>query len=316
MRPLLLGLLLLIPLSSPAATAELYFELKARIRSFKVDADLMAGARLLMEKKEGTLVLLHPLEHPWKFYWVAPLVGREEVKYASEVTLPAATWPARKRADAEVDARGRARWAQWRNEWSGRRDFTQAFNFYVIGSPRGRFVVELMPRGGVSKVENRVTDRWLPTGLADWVAGRRVEGYAFWANEPAPPEWQPHAYDALQAALHLLAVPVASGQVVHPDVVGKTRTVLETLAPKARGHFSGHRHVHLTMSANTIDGATVYEGKSGVLAATGRQKMTLTLYRKTVINAGRPVSDEVRVEFEGGKDLTLQLSVGWLPTSR
>lgn len=318
MRALATTLLLLCPSLTWAAPTDLSYDLEVRIRSFKVDADLLAGARLEMDATPhagGTrLVLRRPVEHPWKFYWVAPVVGREEVKFASEVSLPAATWDARKKADAAADRRGRELWSKWQKEWKGKRAFDQAFSFYVIGSPRGRFVVEAPAGGGVSKANNRVTDRWLPTGFPDWVAGKKVEGYAFWADDPSPPEWEPHTYDALAAAVKLLSTPVREGEVVHPDVAGAARQVLETLVPKTKGQFGGRADVPLTMTASTEGERRVLEGTSAPVKVAGQSGMSLVLHRRTVLEAdGRPLSDHARVELKKGSELSLKLSVGWGP---
>lgn len=316
MRVLAIGLLLLCPALASAAPVELSYDLEVRIRSFKVDADLMSGARLEMDASPhagGTrLVLRRPVEDPWKFYWVSPVVGREEVKFASELSLPAATWDARKKAEAAADRRGRALWAKWQRAWKGKRAFDQAFSFFVIGSPRGRFIVEAPAGGGVSKVVNRVTDRWLPTGFPDWVAGRKVEGYAYWANDPSPPEWEPHTYDAMAAATKLLSVPVSEGSVVHPDVAGAARHVLETLVPKTKGQFGGRADVPLTMTATSEGERRILEGTSAPVKVAGQSGMSLVLHRKTVLEPdGRPVSDRMRVELTKGGELSLKLSVGW-----
>lgn len=313
MRCLATILLLLVPAVTSAAPVELSFELEVHVRKFVIDADLLAGARLQMESTGTELVLQTPIEHPWKLYRVSPLVGPAEVKYASDVSLPIVSWTDREKAEEAADRRGRDLWKRH----GEKNEFDQAFIFYVIGAPEGRFVVEQAPRGGVSKVTNRVTDRWLPTGFVDWVNGKPVEGYAFWANEPQPPDWQPHTYDALAEALRLLSVPVSEGRVVHPDVAGQARAVMETLMPMTKGRTSWHRDVALKMTATRDGENTVFEGRSGLVKVDGESGLRLTLYRRTTLDPqGLSVSDEVRVELKKDKELSLKLSVGYRPLAK
>lgn len=312
MRVLAAFLLFLLPALGDATPVELSFDLEVHVRKFVIDADLLGGARLQMEQKGEKIVLQTPIEHPWKLYRVSPLVGPAEVKYASDVSFDEVSWEERKAAQEAADRRGRTLWKR-HGEKHG---FDQAFIFYVIGSPKGRLVVERRTGGGVSKVTNRVTDRWLPTGFNDWINGKPVEGYAFWEDAPKP-DWEPHTYDALVAALSLLSVPVAEGPVLHPNVAGQARGVMETLMPVTRGRTSWKGDVTLTMAATRAGENTVFEGTSARVNVDGEKDLFLTLHRKTLLDSERvPVSDEVRVELTQGRTMSLKLSVGYKPSAK
>lgn len=319
------------PAPKPPADVILSYKVETRIRTRAVDADLWAGGALVMEASrtngELALALKSVREHPWKFYRFDPLIGRSETKFGTMVTLPERSWKARAEADRETSERARATWQRWRDEWGGDDDLDGSFAFFVVGDIAKRFRVEVAPGGRVASIANNVTDRWVPNGLALWLSGQPVEGYAYWADDPQPPEWRTHTYDALAVALELLAQPALPGddpgsigdlrpgatfEHRHPRLVETTTSVVETLAPAAKGRLDA-----------TGSGVFVYrvaDAGSGRIALTGeasREKKGLLIRatRSLVLEApsGLPVSDRMQVEMVRGRDLLIRVEVAYAP---
>lgn len=312
----LLALVLLAGANAHAAPAEVTFELKAKIRSFSVDADLWAGARLGFDAdpQEGggtKFALTRVAESPWKFYWVSPAVGSAEAKFATEATFAEASWPARQAAEKDAETRGRAKHAEWTKAWGGKRPFDQAFTFFVIGAPAGRFRFESSPTGAVGPVTNRLTNRWLPNGFPDWVAGKGEQGYAFWANDAQPPAWEPHTWHAVEKALRLLACDALQQGVVAaaaswtkecPALTAGARDVVETLAPKTKGRLALDAPKSLQFQSFLRDGRLESTGTSG-----GAKPVVV---RKVVSDGARIRSDQLSLELaDGGAEIRLQ--IGW-----
>lgn len=317
---------------------ELRYELRVRIRSLRIDADLWSGGRLVMAADPNgsdgttTLRLVRVLEHPWKLWWVSPLVGFGELKYAEEIALDSGTWASRMRAESATQSRGRLRWEQWRREWGGNADLDQSFAFYIIGSPRGRWRTLLGPTGEIQTVVNRLTHRWLPNGFTDWLAGNPREGYGFWADDPEPPAWEPHAYHAFAEALRLLSVSAipASGwtpidgarwEVRHRELVSGARQVLETLAPATRGRVPGSGDALFQYVVEEGEGGRfVIRGDTGpslVEGSGGMLKGDLELHAERVLEwapsarplAGSVVADDLRVMIGRGEQVSLEIRV-------
>lgn len=311
-RALLLAILL-FSTRAAAEPIEVFFELELHLRSFTVDADVLAGGRLLMREQGGSLVLERVLEHPFKLYRVSPLVGWEEVKYAADMTLETPSNAARLKAEHEADERGRLFWTRLDTKVP----FDQAFVFFILGAPEGRFIVDRAIAGGVRTVTNRMTDRWLANGLSDWLGGNTVEGYAYWERSDEPPDWQPHAYDAFAQAIRLLQGPVHAGPLLHRDMVGKVRDVVETLLPKAKGRFSGESDVQVPMTLTADGDERVFEGKSPRVSVPKGKGLGITLARRTRLNPdGMPLADELHAEMAKGQELSLKLRVGFEPATR
>lgn len=316
--------------------AELFYGLQVRLRSFKVDADMLAGGKLAMRgqpAKDGsvTLALERPVTHPWKFYWVSPAIGAAEVKCASEVTLSEGTWQARAEAEKEAERNALKQHAAWTSQWGGKKQFDQSFTFFVIGAPKARFNSQLSRGGKLTGISNRMTHRWLPGGFFDWLEKRPQEGYGFWAKEDRPPDWQPHCYHAFAAALKLLEQDALksgspeqtaslglNGRFVSafPDLPQRTRAVLETLVPRTKGEFSG--------SGSPSGQATVTELTDDWLGVTtaiapmkvdGGDGVQLKLTRRSRFDRrrGHMAADRCDVEIWKGDNPKLSLQVGYGP---
>lgn len=341
---LAIGLSCAFPTPANAEEYELRYEVRVRIRSLRLDADLWSGGRLALASVNdasgvSTLRLSRVLEHPWKFWWVSPLIGSSEVKYAEEVTLDAGTWASRRVAEQAVRSRSRLRWERWRREWGGDAELDQAFSFHLIGDPSGRWLTRIGQAGEVLSVTNRLTHRWLPTGFADWLEGRPQEGYGFWADDPEPPEWEPHAYHAFADALRLLEVPALpfersrpadesirhdrslpspgdEWEVRHPNLPNAARRVLETLAPATKGRFDVSGTAVLRFRAEDgPNGRLVVRGESPLTRVPGKERFEHRSRRELVIDraTGRVLADELQVEIRRGEQASLEIEVARIP---
>lgn len=333
--------------SAPPPTAErLSFRLEAEVASAALDAWVEAGGELRMERRAGpggdlTLSLLQPLEHPWKLYAVDPAgPAGDEVKLAAEVLLPEVSWEALAVARREADRFGAEKHRSWSERSGARRPFNGAFAFLVIGPPDGRFRAEIGADGRLRAVVNRMTDRWLPGDFDRLVAAWRApadgagppQGYWFWnRGEAEPPAWEPHAYDALAAALALLALPVfpqagaeaaaARGEggiysLQLAEVAGRARRVLETLAPRTRGRLpgAGGAAARFRVEAVTPQRLVVAGEVAKARLGGGRDTSTLTFLRRTAYDRRRRQveADRVRVGLQApGARLTVE--IGYRP---
>ncbi|MEE8367660.1 MAG: hypothetical protein V3S30_05035, partial [Thermoanaerobaculia bacterium] len=207
----------------PAGAFELYFELTSSIRTVKLDADLWAGGKLLMRGRrqtDGTLTLTYvrAIESPWKFYWIDRLgPGGDEVKLASVVTLNEASWEALKTARDRNAAFGAEIHQKWEALTGKHRELDGTFVFVVIGDAEGRFDVTIRPSGELTRIHNRLTDRWLTGPFDRWIgtwgfprtSDKSPQGYWFWNHgETLPFSYEPHTYHGLAAALKLLMQPL------------------------------------------------------------------------------------------------------------
>ena len=318
----------------PPARYEISFQLEAQVSSPRMDAELLAGGRLLMASRrspEGglSLTLERVLEAPWKLYHVDPLGPfGEETKLSAVITLGEASWEAlaeRRQTVAAFAADRHRSWTADGGRGSSKR-LDGAFAFVVIGSPRGRFAVELELDGQLAGVENRLTDRWL-NGPFDRFIGTwgpdgsqpgAPRGYWFWNEGEAEPfSYEPHTYHALAAALELLDLPLpdveapAEGAtVVWSDAARRAAEVVGTLAPKAGGAFGATGELTLTARRRPrADGGTLLE-----LAASDDDGMTAR--RQTVLlpDAAGVLADtlELRLARDGS---VLELAIGYRPVA-
>lgn len=329
---------------------EISFRLEARLDTATLEADLEAGGRLWMRRKDRpggpvTLSLVQPLEHPWKLYAVDPVgPAGDEVKLAAVVTLPEGTWEALEAAREEVRRFGEEKHRRWAARTGSERPLDGTFAFVVIGPPRGRFTAEIGADGRLRSVTNHLTDRWLPQDFdrlaKDWQAaekagGRPPEGYWFWnQGEAEPPPWEPHTYHALAAALELLELPLFPGDdpeaaarrgeggtytLELPGVAEKIRRVLETLAPKSRGRLagSGAATARFTVEEATPERLVVAAEVAGAQVGEGRQAATVTLHRRLAYDRRRRQveTDQLQATLEspGGR---LSVEVGHQPYGR
>ena len=307
---------------------DLVYRVEAEVRSMALDADVRAGGRLRMRRTDDGrgLVLSHPIEHPWKLYWVDPVgpMG-EEVKVASVITLPEPSWEALERARGEAAAFGRARFLDWQRETGASRELDGVFAFVALGPPEGRFGMRLSPEATALEVDNDLTARWrsgeLGPLLEEWRlaeegTGERSLGYWFWNDgESEPFAWEPHTYHALAAALSLLALPMSSASggleplrstVAWPDLTARAVAVLETLTPKAEGRIP------------TPEGAVavIERGPEGEVRARmepSRMSGLEIRAERVRLNApdGRAVSDRINVHLVGRRSrLAVEVAFG------
>ena len=321
---------------SGSSELELSFEAKGKIRSSMVDADIWAGGRLLMTASGApgggtSLKLVRPLDDPWKFFWVNPVIGEQFVNCGSEVAVSAPTWPARTAAEQRASQRGLRQYQLWKQQWGGTRPFKNSFAFYVIGDPAHRLQASVGAGGAVSGVVNRLTQRWLPNGWWDWMAGHPQEGYGFWAHDAAPPEWEPHAYHGFVAAMALLAKDaLANGSADQTIALGSGGTfvtqyydvptvggrVLTTMFPRAAGHVHGTGAPQLK-STVTLDPQFVrIAGHTGWLRTSDGYQYSLTRLSRYDRTQARLVSDHVEAELKMADNNWVSLSVGYDPAAR
>ena len=314
------------PPQLPEARYELSFELEAEVTSRRVDAELVAGARLLMTSYrsaggELSLSLERVLEAPWKLYHVNPAGPfGEETKLGAVITLPDASWKtleARRREARRLAMERHAAWAEGRTSTPA---LDGAFAFVVIGPSRDRFEVQIEAGGRVREVRNRLTDRWL-SGPFDrfigaWGASGEQpdapEGYWFWnQGESEPFDYEPHTYHALAEAVRLLDLPLPadrSAAVDWPTAVSDAHSVAERLVPKTAGLFGEGA----ALSAS-VERREEPEGRVLVrLAAEDGQGTSVR--RETVFLPGESgvLSDRIEVAVAREKR-SLRLVVGYEP---
>ncbi|MCP4202954.1 MAG: hypothetical protein GY769_13610 [bacterium] len=326
---LLAVLLMTVSLSQRATSAagptwEAWYSVSARVRGVRADADLEAGGRLSMaglETPSGALSLSlgGVLEHPWKLYWVDPLGPfGEEVKTASVVTLPEASWTALETARAANRAHGRREHQRWLEHAQRPRALDGSFAFIVIGRSQDRFRFEVGADGAVSEITNRMTHSWLP-GPFDQFIGKAEPvpiGYWFWnQGETEPFDYEPHTYDAFATALELLAVPLpraAGATLSWPDAADIASKVLGTLAPKGRSRLPAA--AHQTSLEALVRAETLPNGNQRLIARSSTAVPALHIERETVFSSdGRPVSSRARVRLESGRSGMLEVEVGYKP---
>lgn len=314
---------------------EVWFRASARVRSARADADLEAGGRLLMAghpSGPGQLVLTlsEVLEAPWKLYWVDPLGPfGEEVKVASVIALPEASWEALELARAEAGVAAKGRHHRWLESADRPRDLDGAFSFIVIDHPTDRFRVEIGADGSVEAVTNRLTDRWLSGPFDRFIgswgdvarAGQALQGYWFWNDgEASPPDFEPHTYRGFQAALELLALPLTAARneglesVEWPGVDDDAVRVLQVLAPKAG--FAAPEAAGPPRTLRLKRSSSEKAGSRLEVIAVGPGTHP-DLERETVFSSqGWPVSDRIRVRISSQRNDALVLEAGYRRVER
>lgn len=320
-------------LTAHAGEVVLSYRVETRVRTRAVDADLWAGGSFLMRSTSEAdglrLSMVKPIDDPWKFHWVNPLIGRSEVKFGTVATLAAPTSRARLESDRRTNERAKTTHAEWQSRWDGEADLDGWYSFYVLGDIADRFRVGVAPGGRVYNIENLVTNRWVPNGLALWLSGQPVEGYSHWADDPEPPEWRSHSYEAFVAAIELLARPVlpsddptsivdlrpgASFEHEHRRLLPTAARVIETLAPAAKGRFDAKSTVPVTYTVTDAGpGLIGLDGVSTVSLPEGR----LRVHRTAVLEmqGAGAVSDSLEIELIRGGELTFVVQVSYAPTA-
>ncbi len=310
--------------SAAGPTWEAWYSVSARVRGARADADLVAGGRLSMagfRTPSGVLSLSlgDVLEHPWKLYWVDPLGPfGEEVKTASVVTLPEASWIALETVRAANRAHGRREHQRWLENAQRPRALDASFAFIVIGSAQDRFRFAVGADGAVSEVTNRMTHRWLPGPFDQFIGTAEPvpNGYWFWnQGETEPFEYEPRTYDALATALGLLAVPLprTAGAIFSwPDAADIASEVLGTLAPKGRSRLPAAARRGPFRAP--VRAETLANGNRRLSTRSSTAVPALHLERETVFSSdGRPVSSRARVRLESGRSGMLEVEVGYKP---
>lgn len=330
-------LLVAAEVPAPAAESsrqpwEAWYSVSARVRSLRVDADLVAGGRLAMVERaasSGKLVLSldEVLEHPWKLYWVDPFgpIGTE-VKVASVVTLPEATWEGLARAEEESERSALDRHRAWFETAQRPRALDGTFAFLVIGDAKDRFRIEVAPDGRLAGVTNHLTDRWLPGPFDQFVnaTANRSPGVGYWfwnRGEEVPHGYEPHTYRALAAALELLALEVpaagafgssAPEPLVWRQVRERALRVLSTLAPRLDGSALASARSAPTVMSSTRE--SLPNGASRLRLTAAATPALPHVERETVFSSGdRPVSDRIRVHVAAPGGGSLEVEAGYRP---
>ncbi len=318
-------------LAVPAAAEdsyELWYSVTSRVRSVRVNADLIAGGRLLMSASsmaEGghRLALERPLEEPWKFFWVDPLGPlASQAKLGAVATLPEGSWDALNAARERIAAVGRREHAKWQTTAYKPRRLDGTFAFVVIGSPDGRFSVDIGPEGTVTAHENHLTDHWLPGPFSQFLGPwGEARGYWFWnAGERKPPPWEPHSYHGLEAALELLKLPLPTGELERStaDWSKLRRGILKTLttlAPRTRKTLDQRsltRTVHLdvTVTRNQRGGVIVRQAEAVV-----RSDDLRVVREERHATDGTPLSDVLSARWAQPRSF-IELEVGYRKRDR
>ena len=322
------GLAVLAPVWAPAsdedaATGESYLielDLAAHRSGASGRGELLAGARLSMRARRAadgalTLGFDRALEDPWKLFHVDPLgpFGRL-TQVATVITLPEASWEVLDARRAESAQSAVERHARWRPAARRKPPLDGSFAFVVIGPPEDRFIVEVAADGGVRKVVNRLTDRWLSGDFDRFVGGWGPDGerpgsprgYWFWNHgETEPFRWQPRTYRAVAAALELLAREPRDGS----EFLRGAERVVATLAPDAP-NLAGR--VARESPSLPIERHEVTEpgGETIVIATAKADRDAVT--RRTVFAGGVVVADRLEVKIERRRG-SLDLRIGYRP---
>lgn len=362
---------------------ELYFELKLLYRggvAVRAAVDEWAGGRLRMSRVGGhpggdgttTLSLECPLEDPWTFRWYPT---RHEVKLGAAVWVPRPRGDAYAALAAALAVAARERYRLWWEDdrvrstapetpsWAASADRFWAqrhrreleikdplsdppvYPFHVLGDARGRFVVPLDGGGVVlsSRIEQRMSEPWLPGGWQAWLDGQRPSGYGYW--ERKRPSWEPGTYRAVAAAVALLgwspwnhgspspasatdgarryrvprAAPAATDASTSVDLLRQVGRVVTALLPRAaeRLPWSGSPPVDFRVGDDG-DRWTVTRGQSPPTPAESDSRVVQRVWRYSRFDrrAGVVEQDELQllVTVGNGDDVKLWLEVGFRPT--
>jgi hypothetical protein len=345
---------------SPTSRRELYFEFKLLFRGAglgrSAGVDQWAGGRLLMELRRAagaddepswSLELIGPLEDPWTFRWYP---GRDEAKLGAAVSVVEPQGDPYHSLARLLEPQVRERYRLWWRDdsvgataphapsWRARTDSfwsdqhrseeqekdplpaDAVYPFYVLGDPRGRFGARVEANGRLvgDSIHDRMSRPWLPQGWHESLSGRPVEGYGYW--ERKRPRWEPATYQALAAALRLLAWPCLnertdqgiyellvepaedrSPEVSGADLPERLADVITVLQPRAAGRLDWHggtpmRFRVLSSSAEQV----VVVGESDTLSFVGKPDLRYRVWRYFRHDpvAARPEHDELQMLVE------------------
>lgn len=351
--------------TTPALPVELYFELKLLLRErrgpLRVEVDAWAGGRLALQARElpggRAFELQSVIEHPWVFRWYPT---RREAKLGVAIAVPSPAADPYASLAVLVEAQAHERWRRfWLDDrvdaaaprsppWAVRADgFWTArhvaarerrdalpeapvYPFHVLGPLPGRLRFRTDARGAVVRgsIEEQVSSPWLAN--EGWSAARRgatVVGYGYWAPT-ARPQWEPRTYQALAAAVALLAwSPRGSPQagaveeLIPRGGVEDVSAVVAALLPRAAGRLGGRGAAPARMQRQVDDARhTVIVGGSEPFSPRGAAELRARFWRYSRIeNAGDgTVEDEVQwlVEHHDPQKLRIWLRIGYRPLSR
>jgi hypothetical protein len=337
-----LGALLLLVLLVGDLPAEqlraLTIHLRARVRSFSVDADIWAGGSWKMRTTTGpdgqvTFSLVDSLLSPWRFYWVDPAGPFGELAWGGTVGfLPPHGPGVREGVDSAAMQFIQGVYQDWRSQGG---DFRLDGNdsFYVFGDPADRFRFAVLPDGRqAGPVTNLLTHQWVSDGVARWEAGAPVPGYGFGQVMSEPPEsYEPHLYHALVEAVRLLRLSVMAGDSPEQTAAlgaGADYTrplgsapkgafgVLKTLVPQVAKTVSPREDLSFAHRVVAVDAGTLRvaaDTGSGVSmgdSVKGRVRRE-TRYDRT---QGHVVADALEFDLKrGGSAQSLVLRIGYGP---
>lgn len=326
---------------------ELYFKATGTVRSTKVDTDLRAGGRLLMRAVPGegdlrTLTMVRPIEHPWRFWWNDPLIGRAANDTMAVVAVAGVGTskgqPLMDRVAAEeraADAVGTAAHAAWRKDSGNGQAYGGTGHVWSVGDAAGRFTLTVNgARADMQAVSNQVTARWVPRALPRWrdgdlTAPERAGGYGRHDDSRAAPFWEPGTYKALAAACHLLekspfkdwspAKTIALGKggtyrLKYWNIPDKVARAADPMLGKGKGKLEASGHPELEFVVEDLDeGALQVRGRARGQRFDGTDG-TYYMSRGTTYDRHRGVvvADWAYVDMELG-DNRFTLEVGYHP---
>ena len=320
---------------------KLSYSLKAQTRSWKADADVLAGAEFLMGStiKGGVrhLSLKKVLTHPWRFWWFKAIALSGRVEGSAEVglldlgdgrrdTLWKLVEAEEKKADSFLRQKYQA--AGQKMAYGG------TCYFYVLGKEQDRFQLDTdLGNGALRSVVNDLTKTWVPDGYPRFLNGQATTGYGRWEKDAKPPFWETGSSRALALAAQLLdtspwrdASPLATMQIGKGasysvscrGIPQKTRVVFESLVDKAKGQFSGTGDCTVKLDvADLTTERVVVKGHSGFCKIAGADNATydLTLESTYDIPGKAVVASTAKVTLKKSKDDWIELSVGYEPMS-
>jgi hypothetical protein len=332
------------PLPAAGAPVRLYFNIEAQVRSFAVDADVIAGGVLLMkprpateEDPEGaawTYGLEAPEEHPWIFYWVDLAGPSEKAGGGVSWTLADATRDTVRRANEGAIAFLREIHRRWKLR-GGRKGLDEYEVFYIFGSPRDRFRYSLRTDGSlVGDVSNEMTRTWVPNFLEKVRKDPEAQGYGKEGAAGKRPDWEPRAYKALQVALRLFgtgAFPPEGPEAVATRAVGSelqapvgdmpkvSADALHALVPEfdEEVEIRGEPTIGLKLTAVDADRVVLEGGSPGTKPVEVAPGVQGRIERRTLYSRRerRVLEDHILVHSQADKDTFTRVRIGYLPAS-